>query len=233
MLKYTRSVIGDTIDAVKRIARTIELIVQFVYIAYLIIAIALGNGILFANIALLTLSVAYLVYDIASAREWYTKLQEKIRDNVKQVVKITKKVIHIVIITIAIIELCTEPFDPVSLIMTFIMIIGFVVSLLFEIIIGVVEDRKELLVNAVALDLKPKKIIDVVHKITRHQPTEEELAEEKMRERLDKIYEEQKEKKQRKKLWKVRIKEKENAKRERAEAKEREEREEPEKVKWK
>ena len=100
MLKYTRSVIGDTIDAVKRIARAIELVVQFVYIAYLIIAIALGNGILFANIFLLALSVAYLIYDVASAREWYTKLQEKIRDNVKQIVKITKRVIHIVIITI-------------------------------------------------------------------------------------------------------------------------------------
>ena len=62
MLKYTRGVIGDTIDAIKRLARGIEITVQIVYIAYLIISIALGNGVLFANALLLAVSVVYFCF---------------------------------------------------------------------------------------------------------------------------------------------------------------------------
>ncbi len=214
MLKYTRGVIGDTIDAIKRLARGIEITVQIVYIAYLIVAIALGTGILYANIALLVVSVLYFIYDLASTREFYTKVQKKHRENVKTTVKITKRLTHIVIITVAIIELSTAPkLDAISLIMTFLMIIGFVISLIFDIAISMVDDRKELIVNAVALDLKPKKVIDVVHKITGHKQTEEEIEEEKIRAKLEEICQEQQDKKLRKKAWLKNIKEKLKSKR--------------------
>ena len=232
MLKYTRSVLGDTIDAIKGLARGIEITVQLVYIAYLIISIALGNGILLANIVLLIVSVSYFIYDMASAREFYTKKLQKQRENVKKTVKITKRVTHIVIIVIACIELATNPFDAVSLIMTFIMIVGFIVSLIFDITISMIEARKELFVNAIALDMKPKKVIDVFHKITGHKPTEEELEEERIREKLEEIYKEQKEKKQRKKLWQRKIKEKEHLKQQKTEEKAKHEKE-YESVKWK
>lgn len=233
MLKYTRGVIGDTIDAIKRLARAIEIIVQIVYIAYLIISIVIGTGVLFANIALLTVSALYFIYDLASTREFYTKTQEKQRERVKLTVKITKRITHIIVITIAIIELATSPFNAVPLIMTFIMIVGFILSLVVDIAISAVEERKELIVTAVALDLKPQKVIDVVHKITRHKPTEEELEEEKIRERLEEICKEQKEKKKRKKLWLQKIKEKLKIKEKRKQEKEEIKEKEPETVKWK
>lgn len=238
MLKYTRGVIGDTIDAIKRLARGIEITVQIVYIAYLIISIALGNGVLFANALLLAVSVVYFIYDLASAHEFYTKAQEKQRERIKLTVKITKRITHLIVIVIAVIELATSPFNAVPLIMTFIMIVGFVLSLVFDIALSAVEERKELIVNAVALDLKPKKVIDVVHKITGHKPTDEELEEEKIREKLEEICKEQKEKKNRKKLWlkqikeKLKIKEKKNKEKETQKA-EKEKKKEPETVKWK
>ena len=208
MLRYTRGAIGDTIDAIKKLARGIEIAVQIVYIAYLIISIALGSGILFANIVLLSVSALYFIYDLASAHEFYTKAQEKQRERVKETVKITKRITHAVVIIIAVIELATSPFSAVPMIMTFMMIVGFVLSWVFDAIISAVDERKELIVTAVALDLKPQKVIDVMHKITGHKPTEEEIEEEKIREKLEEICREQKEKKKRKKEWLKSIKDK-------------------------
>ena len=236
MLKYTRGVVGDTLDAIKRLSRGIDITVQIVYIAYLILSIVFDFGALHANIVLLTVASLYFIYDLSSTREFYTKLQEKMRETAKFTVKVTKKVVQVVIIVIAIIELSTaEEFESITLLMTFLMIVGFVISLIFSIMISMFEERKELIVNAVALDLKPKKVIDVMHKITGHKPTEEEIEEEKIRQRLEEICAEQKEKKKRKKQWLKELKEKlaqkEEEKRKKAEQKAKEPENEPIKTK--
>ena len=87
MLETTLSVISDTLDTVKKIARATDVVAQIFYIAYLVFAIVMSIGILIANIVLLIVSVTYFVYYMATMREWYTKDEKLNRAKIKKVCK--------------------------------------------------------------------------------------------------------------------------------------------------
>ena len=103
MFIYTRSILENTLDAIKKIARGVEFSVQGIYIVYLVIALALGTGIFFANAIIFTISVAYLVYDICTTREWYTDEEKTMRQRAKTVANYSKKAIQLLVIVIAIV----------------------------------------------------------------------------------------------------------------------------------
>ena len=62
MFEYSKLVFNQTVEDIKKLSTVLNFIIQSVYISYLIYATVVGTGILGVNIALLAISVAYLVF---------------------------------------------------------------------------------------------------------------------------------------------------------------------------
>ena len=76
MLEYTKTVLNQTIDDIKKLGTVINFSTQSIYIAYLIYAIIAPVGILYVNIPLLVVSCAYLVFSIVMESKKHKKKQK-------------------------------------------------------------------------------------------------------------------------------------------------------------
>lgn len=154
MLNYTRSSIDDTLVFIKRLIFVFDLLIQFIYIGYLVFRMLSNMGLLIANISLITLSVIYLLYFLLTRQEFYTKEDIKKRKSVSWIFKILKRIINLTVITMAIITLVdkTSEIDNITLLFTILMICGFMFSLLFDIIKYLIDCKYQLICDALKYD---------------------------------------------------------------------------------
>lgn len=154
-MKYTKSAILDSFDFIKRIIYIFELIIQLLYIGYLSYKIISNNGILAINIILLVLTVYYLVYYIATTREFYTHEQKVNKKTVKLCIKISKRIVNAIVIVISIYQLVlnSSANDNINMLMTLMMIFGYVLSIIGDIIVGLINNKIVIIINAVKYDL--------------------------------------------------------------------------------
>ena len=100
MLDYTRVALNQIISDFKKIAYIAGVATQILYILYLIYAIAANTGILWVNIILLTLSVAYFVFSLIIQNKKITdkqqiKSKKSIHRTAKKIYKYSKLILLI------------------------------------------------------------------------------------------------------------------------------------------
>ena len=93
MLDYTKAAILKIQEDLRKLLYWANLIMQLVYIVYLVYAVATRAGVMLANIVLLAISVLYLGFFIFISIGAMNKLKKKTRKVVGLVYKRSKQII--------------------------------------------------------------------------------------------------------------------------------------------
>ena len=157
MLEYSRTVLNQTLDDVKKIGLVSNFTTQGIYIAYLIYAIAFGAGLLYVNIPLLVISLAHLVFSIVMERKKQKKTDGKLKSQAKKAYKIAKYIILLPTLIASIITLATLESDQItfSLLFTIMMILGYVTSIIISVLIKILDHRFNMFMVAIKADMEP------------------------------------------------------------------------------
>lgn len=188
MFKYTRTAIDIIISDIKKFSTIFNYGSLIFTSAYFIYALVTKTGNFIANIILASLFVGYTIfYFITRSMEMKTA---------KKVVKRSYKWIKIVIKTFTLgamiygIYTATTNVTPVSIILATLMIILYVLQILLELACEIVEDKKDLLVEAVAKDMEiVTRPVSAVGNFVKRMKGEEVVIEEKEPSRELKILE--------------------------------------------
>lgn len=156
MLKYTKSAVSDTLDFIKRLIYVFQIVIQLVYIGYFVYRLVdnLGNKI--GNIILLLISAGCLLFQIVTTKEFYTKKQILQKKTVKQTFKVTKYLVNIGIIALAVISLVNGNADNenAAMLITFLMMLGVLFSILFDVILVLIDKQMALIHSALLYDIE-------------------------------------------------------------------------------
>lgn len=188
MFKYTRTAIDIIISDIKKFSTIFNYGSLIFTSAYFIYALVTKTGNFIANIILASLFVGYTIfYFITRSMEMKTA---------KKVVKRSYKWIKIVIKTFTLgamiygIYITTTNVTPISIILATLMIILYVLQILLELACEIVEDKKDLLVEAVAKDMEiVTRPVSAVGNFVKRMKGEEVVIEEKEPSRELKILE--------------------------------------------
>lgn len=190
MLEYTKVVINQTIDDVKKISLIFNFSTQAIYIAYLIYTLCAGVGLIYVNIPLLVISVAYMAFSVIMEKKTQNKRAIKLKSRAKETYKVAKYIILVPTLITSVITLATLKSDHItfSLFFTIMMVLSYVSSVLMLIITKSVENRFELFMVAIKADMEPVMNAYNTFKKFKGERVEEESfdsAEKKMRADLD------------------------------------------------
>lgn len=157
MLEYTKVVLNQTLDDIKKISLIASFVTQGIYISYLIYAICASLGILYVNIPLLLISLAYMAFSIVMEKKTHNKTDSKTKAKTKEAYKVAKYIILVPTLITSIITLATLENDNItfSLLFTVMMIFGYIASVLMLIITKSVENRFALFMVAIKADMEP------------------------------------------------------------------------------
>lgn len=160
MLHSTKNAINDTFDFIKRLIYIFQIFVQIIYIGYGIFRFVNHMGNLAGNIILLTVSIFYILYYIITTKEFYTNKQVQQKKIVKWIVKISKYAVNIYIIILAVIPLVsgTPDNENAMMLMTITMIIGILLSIVFDGLLLMVNKQIELVKSAMLYDIEHFKV---------------------------------------------------------------------------
>ncbi len=147
----TKAAFAKILSDFKKIRNSITVGVHILSITYLIYAIALKTGFFPVNIALLALTSAYFVFFVIMELRAATKTLKK---RVKNFYTWCKRLIRLPVLGIAVygLALSKTSFDPLSFLMTLLMIIGWILDILLYFIIRFVEIEKEYLLDSLHAD---------------------------------------------------------------------------------
>ena len=152
MFDLTRNALGQIINDIKRINLFFNIIIQFLYIAYLIIAISTGGGILAVNIILLVLSCIYTAFFILVSKFGDKKLKRL----GKKIYKYSKYILRVFTLGAAVVDIATaEKVSAFDLVFLLAMVAVFVLQIFLEAVLYVLKSRTKRLFEAVKCDLKP------------------------------------------------------------------------------
>ena len=185
MFKYTVAAINKSVDDVKRASFLIDILVNVLYIVYLVYAIAVGSGNPFVNATLCALTAVFFVSYIV------TSLDEK-KARARKIVKKTYKRIKIFIdafslaIAIYSIYIAAEHATVISLLLTVGSLIGWIAKVSFSILSNFVEARAKLIISAFRVDFEPLYKVHNAYKLLVGDETLESVSPE-MRAELDEI----------------------------------------------
>lgn len=154
MMKYTKNAFLDTFDFIKKIIYYFDLLVQVGYIGYLSYKIIQQSGFMVTNIILLAISVCYLLYHLITTKEFYTYEQTENKKTVKTIVKILKRLVNLVVIGLSVYQLSTNPnVSNIDILLMLLLIVGFMFSILGDIIIKLINSKCILIINSIKYDL--------------------------------------------------------------------------------
>lgn len=156
MFKYTITFFEELIEALRRLVRIIDVSWKVIYVAYLTYAIVANAGSRLTNSLILTASIAYFIFD-AVMKSKNTKAKET--RQARRVGKHTYKITMIVISLFNVASLIYAAFltgafeSAVAIIPVVVSILGFAISLIFEIITIYVEKKIDLLKESLKADV--------------------------------------------------------------------------------
>lgn len=208
MIKYTKSATLDTFDFIKRVIYYSDIGIQFFYILYVVYRLVFKMGILALNITLLVITTGYLIYYLATKREFYTEDLKKQRKLVRLIVKWVKRAIYIFLIGSSVYALAYQPTenDNMAILMTLLMIGGLIFSFIFDLTVKEIDKRISLLGAAALYDIelftKERKVTTKALKMMAIDLTAvPKVVDEKMIDRLQKVDQAQHLKAERKKHY--------------------------------
>ena len=150
---HTRATFAKILNDFRKIRNSITISVHVMSIAYLIYALAIHTGFLAVNISLLALTSAYFVFFIIME---LTEKTHTLRRAIKEFYCWSKRLIRLPVLGIAVYGLAVSKteFDPLSFLITLLMIIGWLLDLLFYFIIRLVEVEKEYFTDSIHADVQ-------------------------------------------------------------------------------
>jgi hypothetical protein len=196
MFDYSCAALKKSVDDVKRASFLINILVNALYILYLVYALAVGSGSPILNAILCALTAVFFVSYIV------TSLDEK-KKRAKKIVKVTYKRIKIFIdafslaIALYSIYIAAERATVISILLTVASLIGWIAKVALSIITHFLEARAELIIAAFRVDFEPMfKVVNAYKKLVGDDVKERVSPE--MRAELDElcaVYQEEKEEK--------------------------------------
>lgn len=156
MFDSTHMLVDKTITDIKRAVYACNVLFQCVYIGYLLFAILAATGILAINIILLAISVAYFVFFLVTTSFGKTPDGKELRKTVARIFKWCKILIKPVTLGFAFYGIYTADGNAasISIILTILMLLGWILQIVFEVLVMLVEIRVEQFKAAVSLDVE-------------------------------------------------------------------------------
>ena len=152
MLDYTVESVNKTVNDLKRIFYIFSASVQALCIVYLVYLLVIGEGFFAANIILLVLSTSHFVFHTICYGNG-GKARRKLL-GIKNVLRYAKLAIRAITLGVAIygIYVATTHLTPVSIILTSLMAVCWILQIIFEFVCYFVESRATLIINAMKRD---------------------------------------------------------------------------------
>ena len=177
MLIYTRATLDKIVTDIKRFSRFFSIATLAFSIGYMIYAMACGVGVLWVNICLTAISVAYMVIYIMTV-EKKDRMSKDVKRYSTHAFKCTKIVLKAYTVGLAIygIYIASEKADTIAIILAMVNLCVWGLQVMLELVSLVVERYKELLIASIQADVeqitKPvKTVIDTVKVFTGREPT--------------------------------------------------------------
>ena len=195
MLDNTVNAFKKTINDFKIFATVCNIVLQVISITYLVYAMIVGSGNLWVNLSLLVLSTAYFVF--------YLIVHTRKKDLQKKVAKIFRwcklgiKFFNLGLIIYGL-YFTLQEVTLLALVQLAFMIVGWVLGVVFEVVISVLEKRATLILDGLKEDFSA--VISAVNFFKRMKGEEEwEKPSEKNKSLLSKLKAKREEEKQKKK----------------------------------
>ena len=151
MFKYTREAINKIIDDFKLLSKIFKYTSQVATIAYLTYSIIFNVGNFYANIILLILFVGYVIFDFVVSDEGNKFIKKVVKRTVNWL-KISIRAFTLLVLIYSIYTATTNA-SAITIIMATLMIIVWVLQVLLELVISVVEDEKDLVLAGLKKDI--------------------------------------------------------------------------------
>ena len=207
MFDYTKAAVRKTIDDFKKLGFNFTILSNLSYISYLIYALATGRSLLAVNIILLAISIAYFLFYLIATKFGKDLDGNKIvKKNVKKALKLAKKLMKVYTFAIMLYGLSSASTNATAPYVIFmaLQLMFFLIGVVFDCIVRVVEQRLELFKTALNMDTepftKPVKTVGNFFKKLSGKEIEQEPAPTKNHELLTNLVQEQKEEKEKKKI---------------------------------
>lgn len=154
MFEFTKATLQKNIERFKRWDFYRSIVTQLIYIAYLSYALLVGIGVKIANAILLPLAVAYFLFYIIA----YTRtVKKKIRKRVKRIFKRSKQLVKIFALGVLIYGIIASAYEvrPLSLFFTFMMAMGVLIQIIFELLFRFLKRKAKLFMQSLEQDFAP------------------------------------------------------------------------------
>lgn len=165
MFDYTKMMVDQTITDVKRVFHGYKIASQIIYIAYLVYALIARTGIWYANLALLVLSIGYFAFFMSTTDYGKTPDGKQLTKNVRTGYVWSKRFIRLFTLGVALYDILTttDSTNSISILLTAMMLIGWAIEVLFDLLIRIITSRIALIKEAIDADvetlLKPVKTV--------------------------------------------------------------------------
>lgn len=187
MFDYTQTAIKKIFNDFKKFCHVCSIVTQLVYISYLIYSICAQTGRWWIKTVFLTVSVAYFIFYMCVH---YSK-NEKLQKKGKHVYKRSKLFLKLFELVVAFysISVTTHNATTTSVILLSLMLVGWLLQVVFDVIISILENRAELFMEALKADFEEvKRPVDKVSNLFKRlsgQPIDPEPEKTKHRKWLD------------------------------------------------
>ena len=187
MLDYTKTVVQKIKSDFNALVALFQFATQVFYILYLAYALIKGTGHLWVNLVLLAISLAFLGFSIA-LKTGYIKSKKQTSRRVKTVFAWTKRLIKLYPIGLMVytVYATTQNVDTMSVLLTALMIVGWVLGIVFELITYFLVSRFEMIMEGVKADFEGVSKVTNFFKRLKGEEVQEPLPPTKHRQWLDK-----------------------------------------------
>ncbi|MBO7304281.1 MAG: hypothetical protein J6V09_03585 [Clostridia bacterium] len=203
MFDYTKAAFNKTLNDFKKFAYAFNVLVQMTYIGYLVYAICVGAGFLIANIILISVSVAYLIFYALYGLDGEKKLTRRITKRIYKYFKIFIKAVTLGA-TVYGIYVATDKVGFATIVLAAITTVGWVVSFVVTLIIEFFMAKWRFMISAFEADInRVKRPIDKVGNVfkrIRGESVEESSENGREQKQLDELRDEYVEEKKKKKF---------------------------------
>ena len=154
MFDYTKAALQKIVNDFKKVTYLLNVTTQILYIAYLVYALCVGAGVFWANVVLAALSVAYFIFFMIMTSGRIYEPKTKLQKLAALIFKRCKQIIKLFTLGVMLYGLysTTQRVTPVSVVLSALMIVGFVLQIIFEIIFYIVKTRTQLLLDGLKAD---------------------------------------------------------------------------------
>lgn len=192
MLDYTRTALNEVVHDFKKLNYLRELITQILYIAYLVYAVIVSAGVFWINVILLGLSVAYFAFFLVMTTGRILQSPTKSHKIIRKIFVRCKQLLKLYTLGVMLygIYATTTHVSPLSVILSALMIVGWILQVVFEVILHYIINRSNLLMEGMKADyenfVKPAKAVGNFFKKMTGKEVEPEKERSKTRRWLDK-----------------------------------------------